>query len=303
VKRSNRLVILVGVLLAIVAFVAIVIVLNSRGPTASEDVEVTEAVLVTTEDLEVGEALTPDKVVIRQIPPEAVQGTPLRDPSQVDGRPSRFAIAEGTQVTLESITSGGTGTEDIAAQLQVGEKSVAVRLDDQTGVNFLVQPGDYVDIIISAEVGILQPTADSIANPDAPQRFEEVTGLESARTVKTVLQDKRVLYVSGTSITPPAPPTSDDEGEAAPPPAPPLSIILVFAGTDQEAELVKFVQRDRSELSSERFEIPSSISVVIRHAEDDEIETTTGVTIDSLFEEYGVRVPAIVEQLNEEGAE
>lgn len=300
-KRSNRLVILVGVLLAIVAFVAIVILLNQRDPATSDDAEVTEAVLVTTEDLEVGEPLTPDKVEIRQVPPEAVQGTALQDPSQVDGRPSRFAIAEGTQVTLENLT--GPGGENIAGQLQVGEKSVAVRLDDQTGVNFLVQPGDYVDIIISAEVGILQPTADSIANPDAPQRFEEVTGLESARTVKTVLQDKRVLYVSGTSITPQAPPSDEDDEEAAPPPAPPQSIILVFAGTDQEAELVKFVQRDRSELSSERFEIPSSISVVIRHADDDAIEETTGVTIDSLFEEYGVRVPAIVEQLNEEGAE
>jgi Flp pilus assembly protein CpaB len=301
VKRSNRLVILVGVLLAVAAFVAIVILLNSDGGTAGPTAEeVTETVLVTTEDIEIGEPLTPNKVEPREVPPDAVIGTPLRDTSQVNGRPALFAIAAGTQVNLETL-GGGTGPENIAAQLQPGEKAISIRLDAQTGVNFLAQPGDYVDLVISSEVSVLQPTADSVANPDAPTRFEEVTGLEGARTVKTVLQDKRVLYVSGTTVSQPAPPSEEEGAEPTPAPAAPASIILVFAGTDQDAEVVKFVQRDNSELSSERTEIPTSISVVIRSAEDDALEDTTGITIDQLVEAYGVRVPNIVEQLNEEG--
>ena len=60
--------------------------------------------------------------------------------------------------------------------------------------------GDSIDIVLSESVTVLQETADSAANTDenAPPRFEPVTGLEDQRTVKAILQDKRVLYVSAT---------------------------------------------------------------------------------------------------------
>jgi hypothetical protein len=45
-----------------------------------------------------------------------------------------------------------------------------------------------------------------------------------------------------------------------------------------------------------------SLTAVIRNAEDDEVEETLGITIDQLVEEYGLRIPNIVEQLNEEAA-
>ena len=69
-----------------------------------------------------------------------------------------------------------------------------------TGLDFLVTAGDSIDIILSQSISVLQETADSAANPDenAPPRFETVTGLENQRSVKAVLQDKRVLYVSDT---------------------------------------------------------------------------------------------------------
>ena len=70
------------------------------------------------------------------------------------------------------------------------------------------------------------------------------------------------------------------------------SVIIVFAGTDQDAELIKFAQNDLAEVGS--------LTAVVRHADDDAVETTTGITIDQLVTEYGVRIPDIVEQLNEE---
>jgi hypothetical protein len=39
---------------------------------------------------------------------------------------------------------------------------------------------------------------------------------------------------------------------------------------------------------------------VVRHADDDAIEETLGITIDQLVTEYGLRLPDIVQQLNEE---
>jgi Flp pilus assembly protein CpaB len=309
VKRSNRLVILVGVLLAVLAFVGIVILLNQPGGAGpTEDVVVTETVLIATEDIEIGTPITPQMVEATEVDPEAVTGTPLRDPSQVGGRPSLFFVAAGTQVSQETIGLNIIGVENIAGQLEPGEKAVAIRLDATQGLNFLVQPGDSVDVVLSEEVAVLQETADSIAarqdNPDLPPRFEEVVGSEEgARTVKTVLQNKRVLYVSATRVTVPQPtPAPGEEGQEGAPQAVPEieSIILIFAGTDQDAEVVRFAQADHSEVCSERqTDVPGCLSVVIRSTDDDAIEETTGVTIDILVEQYGLRIPGFVEQLTE----
>ena len=155
-----------------------------------------------------------------------------------------------------------------------------------------------IDIVVSQQISVLQETADSAANTDAnaPPRFEAVTGLENQRTVKAVLQDKRVLYVSGTRAIAPEPVDSDGDGvpdEQQPEQAALDSVIIVFAGTDEDAEVIKFAQNDLTEVGS--------LTAVVRHADDDEVEETLGITLDQLVEAYGLRIPDIIQSLNEEG--
>jgi Flp pilus assembly protein CpaB len=297
VKRSNRLVILVGLLLAVLAFVAIVILLNQREEVAPVE-EPRETVLVATRNIERGEPVTPDLVEEREIDPEGVVQTPLRSVTQVSGQLALFPIPAESQVTQEAIGLGRGVITDIAALLEPGEKAVTFQVDRATGVDFLVKQGDTIDIVLSQQITVLQETADSAANTDeeAARRFETVQGLENQRTVKAVLQNKRVLYVSQTRAQ--APEMIDTDGDGvpdSPAEAPPIdSVIIVFAGTDQDAEVIKYAQNNLGELGS--------LTAVIRHAEDDEIEETLGITIDQLVEEYGLRIPGIVELLNEEQA-
>jgi Flp pilus assembly protein CpaB len=301
VKRSNRLVILVGVLLAVLAFVAIVILLNNQAGQVAP-VEVTETVLVATQDIAIGDPVTPELVEEAEVDPEAVLGTPLRAVSQVSGQPALFAIPAQSQVSAEAIGIGNQLTVNIAAQLEPGEKAITFQVDRVTGVDFLVKPGDTIDIVASQQINVLQETADSAANADeaAPPRFEAIPGLENQRTVKALLQDKRVLYVSNTRAIEAEPEDTNgdgivDENDVQAEQAVVDSVIIVFAGTEQDAEIVKFAQNDLSEVGS--------LTAIIRHAEDDGVEETLGITIDQLVEEYGLRIPSIVEQLNEEAGE
>jgi pilus assembly protein CpaB len=298
VKRSNRLVILVGVLLAVLAFVAIVILLNQRQEAVAPEA-VKETVLVATQDIAIGDPVTPDKVEELEVDPEAVTETPLRSTSQVSGERALFPIPRGTQVTAEAIGRGEQLAINIAAQLEPGEKAIAFQVDRATGLDFLVKPGDSIDVVLSQQISVLQETADSAANPDenAPPRFETVTGLENQRTVKAVLQDKRVLYVSGTKATQPDPQDTNGDGvineqDQQPEQAVLDSVIIVFAGTDQDAEVIKFAQNNFGEVGA--------LTAVIRNADDDAVEETVGITIDQLVTEYGLRIPDIVQQLNEE---
>ena len=297
-KRSNRLVILVGVLLAVLAFVAIVILLNQREtPTAVEDT--TETVLVATEPIDIGEPVTPDKVREEDVDPDAVIGTALRDTSAVRGQPAIFAIPADSQVSAEAIGAVDPTVVDIPALLNPGEKAIAFQVDRVTGLDFLIKSGDTIDILFRAEVTVLQETADSAANPDpaAAPRFEVVTGLEDQPSVKAILQDKRVLYVSATKATEPEPIDTNNDGvidnqDEQPAEAVIESVIIVFAGTAQDAEVIKFAQSNVAEVGP--------LTAIVRHADDDEVEETLGITIDQLVSEYGLRIPNIVEQLNEE---
>jgi Flp pilus assembly protein CpaB len=298
VKRSNRLVILVGVLLAVLAFVAIVILLNRPSERPEEEVT-TVPVLVATEDIDLAEAVTPDKVEVEQVDPAAVIGTGLSSPSQLQGQPALIAVPAGSQVSGEVINLGG-GDICIACMLNPGEKAIAFEVDRATGVDFLVTAGDTIDILFRAEITVVQETADSAANtdPNAPPRFEAAVGLEDQPSVKAVLQNKRVLYVSATraDVQEPVDTNGDgvvDENDQQPAEAVIERVMIVFAGSDQDAEVIKFAQN--------QFGQAGPLTAVVRHADDDEIEDTTGITIDQLVEEYGIRIPDIVEQLNQEG--
>ncbi len=299
-KRSNRLVILVGVLLAVLAFVAIVILLNQR-EVADAPEEVLETVLVATQDIARGDAVTPDLVEERQVDPEAVQGTALRSASQVAGQAAVFPIPAGSQVTGEALGLGNNLAVNLPALLEPGEKAIAFQVDRVTGVDFLIKAGDTIDVVTSQSINVLQETADSAANADenAPPRFEAIPGLEAARSVKAILQDKRVLYVSATRAQEQEPIDTNgdgivDETDVQPEQAVLDSVIIVIAGTAQDAEVIKFAQNDLGEVGS--------LTAIVRHADDDAIEETLGITIDQLVTEYGLRIPSIVEQLNEEGA-
>lgn len=286
-KRSNRLVILVGVLLAVLAFVGIVVLLGRPATTTVVEKQ-TVKVLVAKADLAIGDSVTPDKVEVKEVDPGAVSGTRFADPSQLTGSPALFPIGAGQQVSQESVGLGTGANICISCQLQPGEKAIAFQVDRVTGLDFLVQPGDHIDILFRTDIQVLQPTADS-GSGGGQIRVEPVTGLEAAPTVKALLQNKRVLYVSSTRIKPipdanatPAP--GDTSGAAA---APVETVVIVFAGSDADAEVIKFAQTDQS--------VIGKLTAVLRSTGDVAVEKTTGVTLKILVDTFGIPVPNIIQ--------
>jgi Flp pilus assembly protein CpaB len=296
VKRSNRLVILVGVLLAVVAFVFVVILLNQpEDPTGPEEETVT--VLVASRDIGLGEQLTADDVTTEEVAPGDVVGTPIGSTSALPLRPVLYPIPTGSQVSQEAF--GVTGQACIECQLNAGEKAIAFEVDRVTGLDFLIQPGDHIDVVIGQNVQVLQPTVDTADLPRNQQRFETIPGLENARTIKTILADRRVLYVSARNrvIQPVATPQPDEE-EAPPAEQPQVdSVIIVFAGSAQDAEVIKFAQNQLGNIGS----LTAILRRTLDTEEDVPEEETTGVTIDILFEEYGIPIPELIVDLGPGG--
>jgi pilus assembly protein CpaB len=233
--------------------------------------------------------VTPDLVTAAEVDQADVVGTAIGNPSVLGGQPALVNIPAQSQVSQEAIAVGGPTC--VSCQLNPGEKAIAFQVDRVTGLDFLIQSGDMIDIVLGQQLQVLQPTQDTADLPPNQQRFETIPGLENARTVKTILQNKRVLYVSATRVrsTAPAPSTSPGTEQPAEQPQVIENVIIVFAGTDQDAELIKFAQNDLSELGR--------LTAVLRSAEDTETERTTGMTLDQLVEDYGIPIPQIVVDL------
>jgi pilus assembly protein CpaB len=285
VKRSNRLVILVGVLLAVLAFVGIVVLLGQQGSKPPAE-KVTLTVLVAKSDIAIGDSVTPALVEVKEVEPAAVVGTRIADPSQLRGAPALFPITAGSQVSQEAVGLSGATSYCITECLEPGEKAIAFQVERVTGIDFLIQPGDHIDILYQAGVPVVQETVDS--TPDNP-RFEPISGLENALSVKTLLQNKRVLYVSATKNKPINDPnaTPVPQGQTAKQAETIETVIIVFAGSDADAEVIKFAQTDQG--------VIGPLTAVLRGVDDDVLEDTTGITLKILIEQFGIPLPDLIQ--------
>jgi hypothetical protein len=152
------------------------------------------------------------------------------------------------------------------------------------------------------EAGVMDRIRTALFTPDAIREMVTLLNedirlraghrgpdLDRARArVRKLEQQERVLYVSQNRAQQSAA-TPSPGAENAPPQQFTETVIIVFAGTDQDAELVKFAQRDQSE--------QGALTVTIRATADTANEDTKGLTIDRLVSDFGLPVPGIVEQV------
>jgi Flp pilus assembly protein CpaB len=265
-----------------------VILLNQKGGITPTVVTPTTKVLVAKQDIAIGDEVTPALVDVKEVDPSAVDKTPIGDPSLLRNRTALVAVPKGAQVNAEVFGQVGNLRVDITGQLKPGEKAIAFEVDAVTGIDFLIKQGDVVDVVMGTPIPVLQQTADSAANPNTPPRYETVAGLENARTVKTILQAKRVLYVSETKLQPESAQATPTPSAGAPAaqPVPIDRAVVVIAGTDADAELIKFAQNDATSIGP--------LTVVLRNPTDSAVEKTLGLTLDTLITRYSVPIPNVV---------
>jgi pilus assembly protein CpaB len=283
-KRSNRLVLLVGVFLAIVAFVGILLLVrNPSNQGGTPAVPTTGPVVVATVDIPLSTKVLADQVTTQVVPLTAIPADAFIDTTQVIGQIVRQPVAKGAQLTAANFggTSSGTVTQ-IATP--AGLRSMAVQVDQVSGVGTVIKPGDFVDMVIG----------------EPGDKFAALGG-RPGLSVKLLIQGVQVL---GTLLPPqetsaaPAPAAS---GQPGTPTQPNTSLngqqqIVILAVTPQQVEAIKFSQLD------------SSISLVLRSPDDfidpatgaplpPVITKTTGIILKTLVDSYGVLPPEQVGNL------
>ena len=288
-KRSNRLVLLVGVFLAIIAFVAVLLL----GPGRSQptDQPVTEAdTVVAAVDIPLGARITVEQVKVIKLPIASRNATAFSSPTQVLGKRVRQPVVAEAQ--LDASTFGDTSQGTILdIEVPPTRRAITVQVDQVTGVGTVIKTGDYVDMV----VGIRADKFPVITTNPVDDTFTVVSGLNGT-SVKLLLQGMQVL---GTLLPPPPAQAQGQEGQPAQGETGTALTgqqeIVALSVDAQQAEVIKFAQMD------------GSISLILRSPKDyvdeagEPIEPippeTSGVTLKVLVDEYDVLVPQLVETL------
>jgi Flp pilus assembly protein CpaB len=297
-KRSNRLVLLVGVFLAVVAFVGILLLVRTPSGTATPAVPTTADVVVASADIPLSTRIRADQVTLKNVPLAAVSAGAYRDNSQVVGQIARQPITSGAQITPAILGVSGTG-QITNINCPATFRCMAVQVDQLTGVGTVIKSGDYVDMII----GLQGDAFPVITTNPVDGSVTVVTGL-NATSVKTPLLLQGIQVV-GTLLPPVPTSTAAPAASGAPAPGAPTTTltgqqeIVVLAVSPQQEEVIRFAQLSGAAPLG-------AISLVLRSADDfiDPVTgapltpqpvTTTGLILKTLVDSYGVLPPEVVE--------
>jgi pilus assembly protein CpaB len=294
-KRSNRLVLLVGVFLAVVAFVGILLLVRSPQGQVAEAPPTTGPVVVAAADIPLSSRIREDQVTTTTVALDAISPGAFKDPSQVIGQIVRQPVAKGAQITpgILGTSSAGTVTN---ITTPAGLRSIAVQVDQITGVGTAIKTGDYVDMV----VGMTGAEFPLVGTTPGTAGVTIVPGLSGTNSTKVLIQGLQVvgtlLPAVAAAEAAPAPSASAGTTGGAQIPLNGQQEIVILAGSAQQVEAIKFAQMGAT---------PNAITLVLR-SPDDFIDPTTGaalapadvkttgIILKTLVDTYGVLPPDFV---------
>ncbi len=277
-RRSNKILLIVGVLLAAVSFVA-VLAFGTQQAQAPADPDT--AVVVASQDIALGTAVSAEMLATVSLPASQATDT-FQSPDELVGQVVRREVTQGEALTTEDFQTG-VSVPQLVSAIAPGLRAMAVPLNRVDSVGMLLQPGDYVDVVLTIDdidglnpvvVENPEPATGGIGGAAAP--YLSLDEFVNNTTVKVIVQNVQVL-----AALPRDPETSNEVN--APVEAQP-DVIAILAVQPQQVEVIRFAQLD------------GNISVVLRSPSDYAAGqvSTTGITLSELVNQWGVLPPAPV---------
>jgi len=295
-RRSSRLVLLLGAFLAVLTFVVVLLISSSGGggTGTAEPTPPTELpTVVAAADIPLGTVVTGDMLESKKLAVAARDADALGDVSQAIGKIAR----------KPNVSDFATGTVQLA--VPPGKRAFAIEVNEKTGVGNLIFPGDYIDVIITLGApGQLAPfpvfVSQEVPNTGGPN-FAATSGLNTV-TVKAPLLLQEIQVIGTIDSAPQTPTGAAQPGASAAPTGPTLTSskkLIVLAVTDAQAEALVFARANACGAATTDIDCSAAIDLVLR-APDDKgtTETTAGVILQTILDTYGVLPPYVQADVN-----
>ena len=137
---------------AAVASVVIFFVIKSyqQELVKAEEPEETAQVMVAARDLGPGRTIVKDDLTLRQLPPDYVPDSVLRQPEQAVGRVPRERILSSEFIREERLADPEAGL-GLNAIIPRGMRALSINISDGSAVSGFLNPGNYTDVLVTIE--------------------------------------------------------------------------------------------------------------------------------------------------------
>jgi len=281
VRRTSRLVLLLGVFLAAMVFVVVLFIrpgTSPNGQTGQTGPSAPPALLptlVAVGDIGPGTIVTADMFTTKTLAVNLREKNVYGDPSEAAGKTTRYAIAAGAQVHSTDFQN-----RSVPLTVPTGMRAVTIQVNELTGVGNLLDVGDSVDLVIS-----LRGDAFPVVQVLNDGTITVVSGINPLSVkLPLVLED---VHVIGVIDAAPTAPTTAANGQPLPSQAPAITNLpklVILAVTPAQAEVIIFARTT------------GTLDAVLRSPLDaGQTVETTGVILKTLVDKYGILPPEIVQ--------
>jgi len=280
VRRTSRLVLLLGIFLAAMTFIVVLFLGggsgNSGQPAGPTAPPTQLPTVVAAADIPLGTVVTTDMLTLKTLSVNVRDANVYGDPSQAIGKTTRVSLVAGAQVHSSDFQNRA-----VPLTVPAGKRAMTIQVNELTGVGNLVDTGDTVDLVIS-----LRGDAFPVVQVLNDGSITVVAGINPLSVkMPTLLEDVQIIGV----IEPPvAPPPAAANGAPAPSTAPSVDLasqkLLILAVTPAQAEVLLFARTT------------GTLDVVLRSPTDAGVTVeTSGVILKTLVDKYGILPPEIVQ--------
>lgn len=140
-KKTKLLALITAILTGILVFIFF--------NTLSNHNEIDRAgIVVAIQDIPADTPITDSMVKVSQLPREAILSDAISDTSLVIGKVANSEIMTGEQILASKIvTAGDTAGASLSYILKPGMRAMTIAVDGVSGVGYMIEPGNHVDIL------------------------------------------------------------------------------------------------------------------------------------------------------------
>jgi pilus assembly protein CpaB len=155
---GGKAVLLLALFLGLVSAVLVYVYLSQAGGEKTAASGETKEVLVAREDIPVATRITDSMVELKAISADAVHPDSFSSTEGVVGNMARYPIAAGEQVLSDRVAASSMTLREgeelpLPYIVPEGKRAVSVSTSALIGAGGLIRPGDYVDVILTLNLG------------------------------------------------------------------------------------------------------------------------------------------------------